>query len=206
MASLIASAASTLLVKFGAGLAGKAGGWVFQEGLAAVTGGTDTEKVRQDIANMRIVFAKLKDCKSGLTIAFELVRMMFLDILTRSATSSTSKARMPFSNRLHSKRSINPMIFLDITVRPKSCLLQMAHDTPQVNVEEGSFTIDRHKANVLAQEQNFQDTVGEATIALAEGVINDPTDTQALIWRTAAGTYIEAYNSPYMNFVSSNRP
>ncbi|KAJ4072981.1 hypothetical protein NW756_014445 [Fusarium oxysporum] len=52
MASLIASAASTLLVKFGTGLAGKAGGWVFQEGLAAVTGGTDTEKVRQDIANV----------------------------------------------------------------------------------------------------------------------------------------------------------
>ncbi|ENH74819.1 hypothetical protein FOC1_g10003179 [Fusarium oxysporum f. sp. cubense race 1] len=37
MASFIASAASTLLVKFGTGLAGKAGGWVFQEGLAAVT-------------------------------------------------------------------------------------------------------------------------------------------------------------------------
>ncbi|EXK87671.1 hypothetical protein FOQG_09008 [Fusarium oxysporum f. sp. raphani 54005] len=53
MASLIASAASTLLVKFGTGLAGKAGGWVYQEGLAAVTGGTDTEKVRQDIANLR---------------------------------------------------------------------------------------------------------------------------------------------------------
>ncbi|KAJ9415162.1 hypothetical protein QL093DRAFT_2105726 [Fusarium oxysporum] len=51
MASLIASAAYALLVKFGTGLAGKAGGWVFQEGLAAVTGGTDTEKVRQDIAN-----------------------------------------------------------------------------------------------------------------------------------------------------------
>ncbi|EXK36019.1 hypothetical protein FOMG_09208 [Fusarium oxysporum f. sp. melonis 26406] len=53
MASLIASAAYALLVKFGTGLAGKAGGWVFQEGLAAVTGGTDTEKVRQDIANLR---------------------------------------------------------------------------------------------------------------------------------------------------------
>src|SRR4051794_11889632 len=66
--------------------------------------------------------------------------------------------------------------------------------------------MDRHKANVLAQEQNFQDTVGEASIALAEGVINDPTDAQAFIWRTAAGTYIEAYNSPYMNFVSSSRP
>ncbi|KAG7427772.1 hypothetical protein Forpi1262_v010805 [Fusarium oxysporum f. sp. raphani] len=48
MASLIASAASTLLVKFGTGLAGKAGGWVYQEGLAAVTGGTDTEKLRKD--------------------------------------------------------------------------------------------------------------------------------------------------------------
>ncbi|KNB16031.1 hypothetical protein FOXG_14508 [Fusarium oxysporum f. sp. lycopersici 4287] len=48
MASLIASAAYALLVKFGTGLAGKAGGWVFQEGLAAVTGGTDTEKLRKD--------------------------------------------------------------------------------------------------------------------------------------------------------------
>ncbi|KAH7466312.1 hypothetical protein FOMA001_g16561 [Fusarium oxysporum f. sp. matthiolae] len=48
MASLIAFAAYTLLVKFGTGLAGKAGGWVFQEGLAAVTGGTDTEKLRKD--------------------------------------------------------------------------------------------------------------------------------------------------------------
>ncbi|KAH7203189.1 hypothetical protein BKA60DRAFT_640782 [Fusarium oxysporum] len=138
---------------------------------------------------------------------------MFPDILTRSATSSTSKAQMPFSNRLHSKLSINPMIFLDIkalnywiTYIKGISLLQMAHDTPQVNFEECSFTINRHKANVLAQEQNFQDTVGEATIALAEGVINDPADAQALIWRTAAGTYIEAYNSPYMNFVSSSRP
>ncbi|KAF5560635.1 hypothetical protein FPHYL_6542 [Fusarium phyllophilum] len=83
-------------------------------------------------------------------------------------------------------------------------LLHMAHDTLQVNFEEGSFTIDLHKANVLAQEQNFQATVGEATIAFAEGVINDPTATQALIWRTAAGTYIEAYNSLYMNYVSSS--
>ncbi|PCD25157.1 hypothetical protein AU210_014266 [Fusarium oxysporum f. sp. radicis-cucumerinum] len=48
MAPLIASAAYTLLVKFGTGLAGKAGGWFFQEGLAAVTGGTDTEKLRKD--------------------------------------------------------------------------------------------------------------------------------------------------------------
>ncbi|EWZ30651.1 uncharacterized protein FOBCDRAFT_281565 [Fusarium oxysporum Fo47] len=150
MASLIASAAYTLLVKFGTGLAGKAGGWVFQEGLAAVTGGTDTEKVRQDIANLRkdglrtyitdieTYYSTIVDIMQeafqlhdrNLTDAdrvrqaqglqkrldnrLQVVRTMFLDILTRSTTSSTSKARMPFSNRLQNKLSINPMIFLDI--------------------------------------------------------------------------------------------
>ncbi|RYC84619.1 hypothetical protein BFJ63_vAg12549 [Fusarium oxysporum f. sp. narcissi] len=143
MASLIASAAYTLLVKFGTGLAGKASGWVFQEGLAAVTGGTDTEKLRKDglrtyITDIETYYSTIVDIMQeafqlhdrNLTDAdrvrqaqglqkrldnrLQVVRTMFLDILTRSTTSSTSKARMPFSNRLHNKLSINPMIFLDI--------------------------------------------------------------------------------------------
>ncbi|KAF5547646.1 hypothetical protein FNAPI_8477 [Fusarium napiforme] len=65
MASLIASAVSTLLVKFGTCLAGKAGGWVFQEGLAAVTGGiTDTGRIRQDIAN---VLKEVKQIQTSVT-------------------------------------------------------------------------------------------------------------------------------------------
>ncbi|KAF4945705.1 hypothetical protein FGADI_11708 [Fusarium gaditjirri] len=40
-------------------------------------------------------------------------------------------------------------------------LLQMALENPKVNFEEGSYTISRHKSNFLAQEQNFQDTVGQ---------------------------------------------
>ncbi|KAJ4123748.1 hypothetical protein BFJ70_g623 [Fusarium oxysporum] len=80
MASLIASAAYTLLVKFGTGLAGKAGGWVFQEGLAAVTGGTDTEKVRQDIANVltevKQIQASVTDLSSQrLIVCFSFARM-----------------------------------------------------------------------------------------------------------------------------------
>jgi hypothetical protein len=80
----------------------------------------------------------------------------------------------------------------------------MAHDTPQVNFEEGSLTINRHKANVLAQEQNFKTTVGEATIALAEGVVNDPAATKALISRTASGNYVEAFADRFENLVFSN--
>ncbi|TVY75064.1 hypothetical protein Focb16_v004728 [Fusarium oxysporum f. sp. cubense] len=235
MASLIASAASTLLVKFGTGLAGKAGGWVFQEGLAAVTGGTDTEKLRKDglrtyITDIETYYSTIGDIMQE---AFQLpdrnltdadrVRQAQglhkrLDNRLRACSNDVPGYLDQISNFLNEQGS-NAFLqqtaqqaldqsddFLGYYSKTKVMalnywiisLLQMAHDTPQVNFEEGSFTVDRHKANVLAQEQNFQGTVGQATIALAEGVINDPTDAQALIWRTAAGTYIEAYNSPYM--------
>ncbi|WKT52269.1 hypothetical protein QSH57_002783 [Fusarium oxysporum f. sp. vasinfectum] len=249
MASLIASAASTLLVKFGTGLAGKAGGWVFQEGLAAVTGGTDTEKVRQDIANSTSdsllqlrkdgLRTYITDIETYYSTIGDIMQEAFqlpdrnlteadrrLDNRLRACSNDVPGYLDQISNFLNEQGS-NAFLqqaaqqaldqsddFLGYYSKTKVMalnywiisLLQMAHDTPQVNFEEGSFTFDRHKANVLAQEQNFQDTVREAAIALAEGVINDPTDAQALIWRTAAGTYIEAYNSPYMNFVSSSRP
>ncbi|PNP73539.1 hypothetical protein FNYG_13133 [Fusarium nygamai] len=281
MASLIASAASTLLVKFGTGLAGKAGGWVFQEGLAAVTGGgTDTGRIRQDIAN---VLAEVKQIQTSVTdlssqlsdsllqLRKDSLRTYITDIETYYSTigdimqeafelpekNITEAERLRqaqglqkrLNNRLkacsndvpgyldqindflnergsnaffqqaaqqaldqsddflgyYSKTKVMALSYWVAYIKGIS-LLQMAHDTPQVNFEEGSFTIDRHKANVLAQEQNFKTTVGEATIALAEGVINDPNATKDLTWRTAAGTYIEAYNSPYINYVLSGIP
>ncbi|KAF4419942.1 hypothetical protein FACUT_11383 [Fusarium acutatum] len=277
MASLIASAVSTLLVKFGTGLAGKAGGWVFQEGLAAVTGGTDTGRIRQDITNVltevKQIQTSVTDLSSQLSDSLlqlrkDSLRTYITDIETYYSTigdimqeafqlpemnlTDAERVRQAqglqkrLDNRLRAcsndvpgyldqindflnERGSNAFLqqaaqqaldqsddFLGYYSKTKVMalnywvayikgisLLQMAHDTPQVNFEEGSFTIDRHKANVLAQEQNFKTTVGEATIALAEGVINDPTATQALIWRTATGTYIEAYNSLYMNYVAS---
>ncbi|KAI7759030.1 hypothetical protein LZL87_010025 [Fusarium oxysporum] len=258
MASFIASAASTLLVKFGTGLAGKAGGWVFQEGLAAVTSGIDTEKVRQDIAN---VLTEVKQIQTSVTdLSSQLsdsllqlrkdgLRTYITDIETYYATigdimqeafelpdmNLTNADRVHKAQGLQSRLNnrlracsndvpgwldqINDFLnergssaflqqaaqqaldqsddFLGYYSKTKVMalnywltyikgisLLQMAHDTPQVNFEE----------------------VGEATIALAEGVMNGPTATQALIWRTATGTYIEAYNSPYENYVISSRP
>ncbi|KAH7213362.1 uncharacterized protein BKA55DRAFT_528964, partial [Fusarium redolens] len=83
-------------------------------------------------------------------------------------------------------------------------LLQMAQDNPKVNFEEGSYTISRHNANFLAQEQNFQDTVGQESITLAEGIISSPLDTHDFIWRVHSGLYIQDAFSDYMNFISSD--
>ncbi|KAF5638760.1 uncharacterized protein FTJAE_5148 [Fusarium tjaetaba] len=281
MASLIASAVSTLLIKFGTGLAGKAGGWVFQEGLAAVTGGiTDTARIREDIAN---VLKEVKQIQTSVTelssqlsdsllqLRKDSLRTYITDIETYYATigdimqeafelpekklTDADRVRQAkglqkrLNNRLRAcsndvpgyldkindflnERGSNAFFqqaaqqaldqsddFLEYYSKTKVMalnywvayikgisLLQMAHDTPQVNFEEGSFTIDRHKANVLAQEKNFRSTVGEVTIALAEEVISDPNATRDLTWRTAGGTYIEAYKSPYANYVLSGIP
>ncbi|KAH7151058.1 hypothetical protein DER46DRAFT_665034 [Fusarium sp. MPI-SDFR-AT-0072] len=224
MASLIASAASTLLVKFGTGLAGKGGGWVFQEGLASVTGGTDTENVRQDIANalteVKQIQTSVTDLSSQLSDSLlqlrkDGLRTYITDIETYYATigdimqeafelpdmNLTNADRVHKAQGLQSRLNnrlracsndvpgwldqINDFLnergssaflqqaaqqaldqsddFLGYYSKTKALnywltyikgisLLQMAHDTPQVNFEEGSFTIDRHKANVLVQE------------------------------------------------------
>ncbi|EMT71911.1 hypothetical protein FOC4_g10003754 [Fusarium odoratissimum] len=143
--------ASTLLVKFGTGLAGKAGGWVFQEGLAAVTGGTDTERstsdsllqIRKDGLRTYITDIETYCSAIGDTMqeAFQIPDMNLtdadrvrqaqglqkrLDNRLRACSNDVpgyldqindflnEQGWNAFTNRLHSKLSINPMIFLDI--------------------------------------------------------------------------------------------
>ncbi|KAF4953426.1 hypothetical protein FSARC_12395 [Fusarium sarcochroum] len=79
----------------------------------------------------------------------------------------------------------------------------MAHDSANVNFEEGSLTINRQNSNVLSQEQNFEDTVGQRSIAMAEGIIIYPVETHPMIWRAASGIYIEGVLTFYSNFIIS---
>ncbi|KZV73071.1 hypothetical protein PENSPDRAFT_575019 [Peniophora sp. CONT] len=62
MAAVVAAPATSLLLKFGQSLAGAAGSWVFKKGLEAITGGSDLDKVRKDIA---FIVDQVKDVKSA---------------------------------------------------------------------------------------------------------------------------------------------
>ncbi|KAL5593336.1 hypothetical protein FOBRF1_012438 [Fusarium oxysporum] len=154
MASLIASAASTLLVKFGTGLAGKAGGWVFQEAwqLEADIGiyhrplestSDSLLQIRKDglrtyITDIETYCSTIGDIMQE---AFQIPDMNLtdadrvrqaqglqkrLDNRHRACSNDVpgyldqindflnEQGWNAFTNRLHSKLSINPMIFLDI--------------------------------------------------------------------------------------------
>ncbi|KAF4954598.1 hypothetical protein FSARC_12070 [Fusarium sarcochroum] len=50
--SLLTASAATILTKFGTSIAGAAGSWVFQQGLDALTGGSDTTKIQDAIAQI----------------------------------------------------------------------------------------------------------------------------------------------------------
>ncbi|KAF4955763.1 hypothetical protein FGADI_4334 [Fusarium gaditjirri] len=52
MSTLIADSAATILTKFGTSVAGAAGSWVFKQGLDALTGGSDTTKLKEAIAQV----------------------------------------------------------------------------------------------------------------------------------------------------------
>ncbi|SCV39173.1 uncharacterized protein FFB14_07117 [Fusarium fujikuroi] len=278
MTSLLVTGGLFILSNVGKSILGKGAGWVFDQGLASLDGGSDNDKIRQDIANVLTEVKQIETSVASLsnqlsdtllqlrkddlgtyitdietyysTIgdimqeAFDLPRKNLTDSVRVSqaqslqsrlddrlqASSDNVPGYLDQINAFLNDASANSFLkqaaqqafdesddflgyFTKTKVMPLNywvayakgiSLLQMALDNPKVNFEEGSYTISRHNANFVAQEQSFEDTVGQESITLAEGIISNPLDTHDFIWRVQSGLYIEDAFSDYQNWIGSD--
>ncbi|KAG4281864.1 hypothetical protein FPRO06_10768 [Fusarium proliferatum] len=267
-----------ILSNVGKSILGYGAGWVFDQGLASLDGGSDNDKIRPDIANVLTEVKQIETSVASLSNqlsdtlmqlrkddlgtyvtdietyystlgdimqeAFDLPRKNLTDSVGVSQAQSLQSRlddRLQASaddvpgyldqiNAFLNDASANSFLkqaaqqafdesddFLGYFTKTKVMalnfrvayakgisFLQMALDNPKVNFEEGSYTISRHNANFAAQEQNFEDTVGQESITLAEGIISNPLDTHDFIWTVQSGLYIEDAFSDYQNWIGSD--
>ncbi|KAF4336038.1 hypothetical protein FBEOM_10093 [Fusarium beomiforme] len=277
MASLLVTGGLWILSNVGKSILSKGAGWVFDQGLASINGGSDNDKIRQDIANVlaevKQVETSVADLSSQLSDTLLQLRKDDLgtyitDIQTYYSTigdimqeafdlpnkNLTDSVRVTQAEALQSRLDnrlqasadnvpgyldqINAFLndagpnsffkqaaqqafdesddFLGVYTKTTVMalnywvayakglsLLQMALDNPKVNFEEGSYTISRHNTNFLAQEQNLQDTIGQETISLAQGVLSNPIGTNNFIWRVHSGLYVQDATDTYSSCVIS---
>ncbi|KAF5648926.1 hypothetical protein F52700_744 [Fusarium sp. NRRL 52700] len=278
MTSLLVTGGIFILSNVGKSILGKGAGWVFDQGLASINGGSDNDKIRQDIANVLTEVKQIETSVASLSnqlsdtllqlrkddletyitdietsystigdimqAAFDLPSKNLADSVRLSqaqslqsrlddrlqASADNVPAYLDQINAFLNDASANSFLkqaaqqafdesedFLGYFTKTKVMalnywvayakgisLLQMALDNPKVNFEEGSYTISRHNANFLSQEQNFEDTVGQESITLAEGIISNPLDTHDFIWRVLSGLYIQDDFSDYTNLIGSD--
>ncbi|KAF5962818.1 hypothetical protein FBULB1_13804 [Fusarium bulbicola] len=231
MTSLLVTGGIFILSNVGKSILGKGAGWVFDQGLASINGGSDNDKIRQDIANVLTEVKKIETSVASLSnqLSDTLLQLRKDDLGTYITDIETYYLTIGdiirLDDRLQASADNVPGYldqsnaflndakhFLGYLTKTKAMALNywaafakgMALDNPKVNFEEGSYAISRHNANFVAQEQNFEDTVGQESITLAEGIISNPLGTHGFIWRVHSGLYIEAARSDEENWIGSN--
>ncbi|KAF5254880.1 hypothetical protein FANTH_376 [Fusarium anthophilum] len=257
--SLLVTGGIFILSNVGKSILGKGAGWVFDQGLASINGGSDNDKIRQDIANVLTEVKQIETSVASLSnqLSDTLLQLRkddlgtyITDIETYYSTigdimqeafdlpsknladsvrvSQAQSLQSRLDDRLQASADNVPGYLDQINAflndaSANSFLKQAAQ---QAFDESDDFLGYFTKTKVMAlnywvayakgisllqmaldspKEQNFEDTVGQESITLAEGIISNPLDTHDFIWRVHSGLYIEALRSDEENWIGSYR-